>query len=1062
MAHGHIAMILGDHRLYAKLLAIDAQGCDVEYFLSVAARQRARHPRTAVKHACLQPQTRVFVQQEAGNWKVGRVREAMRDPDGSFTYGVRFPNGKDMDVHESQLFVRCLDEFADPADILAAGCAETQFFADRRRRAIKRLTGLKAAAQGLTGLVSSGIELVPHQVAAARRALTDPTLRYLLADEVGLGKTIEAGVIIRQLLIDQTVQKVVILVPDNLVQQWRLELLLRFGVDDFEEAEVDVVPFSRLSTIERINALDLLVVDEAHTVVARDREASPCDVEFIRDLATNSTRLLLLSATPVLANEEQFLGMLNLLDSSAFPLDKPEEFHRKVENRQEIGRFLLAFKPGVHSLILKQSAQRSSSIFPGDETVARLCQQLLESLQRREDPAQLVNEIRDHIARTYRVHHRVIRARRSDIEGWALWPRGPRFNASVGELPNLQHVHLDFDRDRRNIDIWNAIEAWRDAALRTAEEKPDLRAALVERCLQLHMWAGSGAIAFQQHVAMLSTLFADEQQYLELPPTFSDQSDLRLKSIETALMDWKSQYSANKGDRLRKLCCFCSDPDDATRLASHLQRTIGFGYVASLAACGEAAHEVVVKFESDPMQWVLVCDSSAQEGLNLQFAHTIFHADLPLDASRLEQRIGRLDRFGRRINGVWHRVLLPVEDDNSPWRAWFRLLATSLAIFNQSISDVQFLLEGLQADIAAALFAGGAAGVAGLHDRIRDELRLERVRLDEQSALDSLALLQDSGQELTNAIEESEEDEEAIADDFHVWMKVFNFQQLRNASESDVVRYSWTDTTLLPSIPWRQLIEPAFARQSTWKRYRSLRSGRKPITLLRPGSAMLQALERISRWDDRGIAYATWRIEPERQVTWRGFRLIWLVEPSVDNESPIYRRDAHPELRRRAEALLAPKLHEQVFDELGREVTDQEILDSVRRPYDQREDSAGRRDINLGSRSEELRSEIDLTLLAGLTRSVRAVAEQSLLGSAALQENVDKASAACDLQRARVRAAIDAHRGSDLAERDRSPQWLLDERELLETLSAAVRRPRLRLDEIGFVVLSAQPPTRAG
>src|SRR5690606_10944193 len=89
---------------------------------------------------------------------------------------------------------------------------------------LRRLRGLRSTAQGLTSVLAGSIELVPHQVATVRRVTTDRIQRYLLADEVGLGKTIEAGLIIRQLLIDNPRLRVVVSVPDALVNQWKSEL----------------------------------------------------------------------------------------------------------------------------------------------------------------------------------------------------------------------------------------------------------------------------------------------------------------------------------------------------------------------------------------------------------------------------------------------------------------------------------------------------------------------------------------------------------------------------------------------------------------------------------------------------------------------------------------------------------------------------------------------------------------------------------------------------------------------------------------------------------------------
>ena len=165
---------------------------------------------------------------DIGGW-VGFWRRYSEEAD-AFGYSIKFPNDETIDVHEDACFVRCLDRYADPSQMLAAGFMETQYFADRRRRALRRLRDLRSAAQGLVGMVSAAVELVPHQMATVRRVTTDRIQRYLLADEVGLGKTIEAGLIIRQLLLDDPSMTVNILVPNVLVEQWTVEL--HFQVPD--------------------------------------------------------------------------------------------------------------------------------------------------------------------------------------------------------------------------------------------------------------------------------------------------------------------------------------------------------------------------------------------------------------------------------------------------------------------------------------------------------------------------------------------------------------------------------------------------------------------------------------------------------------------------------------------------------------------------------------------------------------------------------------------------------------------------------------------------------------
>ena len=107
---------------------------------------------------------------------------------------------------------------------------ESPFFADRRTPFLEHLLlATRGSSRGLPAVTSSVIEHHPHQLRIARRVLQDPVQRYLLADEVGLGKTIEAGIVLRQLLIDEPEAKAVVLAPTFLIPQWRRELDEKFS-----------------------------------------------------------------------------------------------------------------------------------------------------------------------------------------------------------------------------------------------------------------------------------------------------------------------------------------------------------------------------------------------------------------------------------------------------------------------------------------------------------------------------------------------------------------------------------------------------------------------------------------------------------------------------------------------------------------------------------------------------------------------------------------------------------------------------------------------------------------
>ncbi|TIX55891.1 MAG: DEAD/DEAH box helicase, partial [Mesorhizobium sp.] len=201
------------------------------------------------------------------------------------------------------------------------------------------LRALTSASQGLTSLLSAGIDFVPHQVAAVRRVLSDPIQRYLLADEVGLGKTIEAGLIIRQHLIDNAETRVLIAAPAKLCEQWRRELGKKLRLDQFG-APFECCSHEDLARVSRTP--DVLAVDEAHHLVGFEDGPMAQSAARLRELAQDAPVLLLLSATPPLGDEAKFLALLNLLDPLTHPLEDLAGFRIKLEQRRSIGRVLLS------------------------------------------------------------------------------------------------------------------------------------------------------------------------------------------------------------------------------------------------------------------------------------------------------------------------------------------------------------------------------------------------------------------------------------------------------------------------------------------------------------------------------------------------------------------------------------------------------------------------------------------------------------------------------------------------------------------------------------------------
>jgi ATP-dependent helicase HepA len=182
MLSGGMLVELSERSGIGKLVSHANGVCVVSVFRSINRSERVTVALDQLKRGYLSRQTRVYVRTNE-SFSLGRVTRYFRRDDGLIDYEVRFPNGGIADLSEIDLHVRPWNAPDDPAEVLAAGGAESQFLHDRRHAAVEVLTDLRGASQGLSALSSASVEFVPHQIAAVRRILTDPIQRYLLADE---------------------------------------------------------------------------------------------------------------------------------------------------------------------------------------------------------------------------------------------------------------------------------------------------------------------------------------------------------------------------------------------------------------------------------------------------------------------------------------------------------------------------------------------------------------------------------------------------------------------------------------------------------------------------------------------------------------------------------------------------------------------------------------------------------------------------------------------------------------------------------------------------------------
>jgi ATP-dependent helicase HepA len=307
-------------------------------------------PGRCLKRAVLSAQTRVHFRDGSGHWQHGRV--LFHDIDTQLVE-TRLPRGVDILLREADVHVRWRRRLSDATHLLADAWVESRRFFDARSAFVAAYLARTSAYQGLTALSSSAIEMHPHQLEAMRRVLTDVSPRYLLADEVGLGKTIEAALLIRQHLADAPDTRVLAIVPRPLVQQWEDELAAKFRIQRQFPDRCTITSVDAFAQRRPDPSVTMAVVDEAHRLTASG--ASGAIYEQLRRLAHDVDVLILLSATPLLQEPASLLRLLHLLAPEAHPLDDVAAFERALAARDEIGAYVANLTTDVKPVFLRSA-----------------------------------------------------------------------------------------------------------------------------------------------------------------------------------------------------------------------------------------------------------------------------------------------------------------------------------------------------------------------------------------------------------------------------------------------------------------------------------------------------------------------------------------------------------------------------------------------------------------------------------------------------------------------------------------------------------------------------------
>jgi len=544
---------------------------------------------------------------------------------------------------------------------LDAAAADFKLVAECQRI---KLAGL---SDPMLAVTTSDIQPLPHQLRAVYGELLPRTpLRFLLADDPGAGKTIMAGLYIKELILREDVKRCLIVVPGGLVDQWQDELYLKFGLafeiltpqfgqTAFGASAFDQHPLliARMDQLARNEGLltelgksewDLIVVDEAHRMGAHyfggklEKTKRFLLGELLGEVARH---LLLMTATPHSGKEDDFQLFLTLLDRDRFE----GKYEAKVHS---------ADTSGVMRRMVKEDLLTfdGKPLFPERiaETVPYELTELEQDLYER-----VTTYVREGMNRASKLD-----GKRRNTVGFALTVLQRRLASSPEAIyRSLERRAARLERRKQEVlsggavaepkaaDVIGDLDEFDEDEF-SAEEMEEVEEELVD------------AATAARTVEELDAELLDLADLIKAAARVrASDTDRKWSELRTILED-NTLAASGAVDERRKLIVFTEHRDTLEYLVRRIGSLLGRPEAVKAIHGGVRRadrRQITAEFTHNPDVQVLLATDAAGEGLNLQVAHLMVNYDLPWNPNRIEQRFGRIHRIGQReVCRLWNLV----------------------------------------------------------------------------------------------------------------------------------------------------------------------------------------------------------------------------------------------------------------------------------------------------------------------------------------------------------------------------------------------------------------------
>jgi superfamily II DNA or RNA helicase len=606
----------------------------------------------------------------------------------------------------------------------------------------------------------------PYQFKPLLKFIESANHRILIADEVGLGKTIEAGLIYMELKARQSLNRVLIICPSVLREKWQIEMESRFGeefklingsdlvriMDKYRELQVNT-PIRGIISLESIRQaqvlkkiedispdFDLIIIDEAHHM----RNPETKQNKIGKALSEGASAMIMLSATPIQLGSGDLFQLLNILDDESFPnLAISEELFKKnepvVKAQSCISRIPVDINEAI-GFIKKSERYLKDSNKP---YLHSLCLDILDRMNALRENKKQDDVYRNSLIGIQRetaelniLSHIFNRTRKREVKEKIVLRRSHPINIELTEIER---------------DFYQAVLRFIKAEARQKGKSAFVQQWLI--CTPLRR-VSSCLTAMVEHyrnnLGFIDSDVGEDEEFNENDTTHkylsSDFTDARNR-LKEVIGRWKGTGQDSKFEKFMELIHSIREKRKCKIMVfaffkdtlRYLQKKLHQEGISLIIMTGDTPRNergaLIEKFKTDSTIEVLLSSRVGSEGLDFQFCDTMFNYDLPWNPMEVEQRIGRLDRIGQEsaVINIYNFYIENTIEEKILHRLYERI-----GIFERSIGDLEPIIGGEIKELVSELISNDLSSEEE-EERIERSARIIENKRKEIEALEKKA-----------------------------------------------------------------------------------------------------------------------------------------------------------------------------------------------------------------------------------------------------------------------------------------------------------------------------------